>query len=175
MEGLRLEIDPGLEFPGVLAPTIHQLTSNFWLIDVHSGPFRTTDKPNFFELEAEIERYRVTVAQLEDTSSALWRPEIFPRFESLFWLDEWTYLIALKGPEMSVIRTAGRFFEARILSARFFDLVESEAAAFFLYVGGSWEVYSTDQHLLDELRKQKRVSAIQSGKWLSEKFGQTSP
>ena len=163
---VRIETHSRPAFPGVLESTIHQLTSSFWWIDTQAGPFRITDKSIFSELDAEIERYRVSVPELEDASSALWRPEIFPRFEELLCLDEWTYLVSLQGPEADAVDAAKEFSKTEYLSPRFFELVQSKAATFFLFVANFWEVYSVDRRLLDEIRTQKNVSPIQSGKWL---------
>jgi hypothetical protein len=167
MEGLciRVQTGSGFEFPGVLESTIHQLISHFWLIDVQAGPFKITDKPNFSELEAEIERDWVAMPELENTSSSLWRPGIFPRFEELFCLDEWTYLTSLRGSEADAVSAAKDLFAAQYLSPRFFELVDSIGATFLLYVDGVWEVYSTNHGLLDELRTRKDVSPIHSDKW----------
>jgi hypothetical protein len=174
MEGLRIEAGPVHQFPGILGSIICRLTAHFWLIDTQSGPFNITDKPNFLELEAEIDQYLVEVPKLESTSSALWRPGIVAHFENLFRLDEWTSLTCLAGPETDAISVATKLDAAPTLSASFFDLVESEAVAFFLYVDGWWEVYSNDSNLVDELRKQKGVSTIQSAKWLRQQFGERS-
>lgn len=167
MDGLRVHIETSRPaFPGILESAIHQLTSNFWFINTQAGPFRITDKPNFAELDAEIERYRVSVPELKDTSSALWRPGVFPRFEEILCLDEWTYLVSLQGSEGHAVNAAKELWEAGYLSQRFFELVQSKAATFFLFVPNFWEVYSADRRLLDEIRTQKNASPIQSGRWL---------
>lgn len=156
-------------FEEVFETVAAKLGECYWLIDTQFGPFSLTDKPNFFELEAELAQYRVKVPALFGTSGGLWRPGIFPKYAGLLVIDEWTYLVGFRGSERDVIRAAEELYEAMDLtSPHFFDLIGAKAEAFLLHVDGWWEVYSSDWDFLEQLRLGQSVSSIQSEKWLSD-------
>jgi len=94
MNGLRIETRGVLKFPDALRPIFPRLERDYWLVDTQSGPFKITDRPNVPELEAELARYTVDVAQFEMSSCRLLRPQIFPQFVDLLVIDEWTYLVS---------------------------------------------------------------------------------
>jgi hypothetical protein len=87
MKGLRIDAPNARNFKNVFRSVLDDLNRYYWLIDTQSGPFSTTDKPNFRELDAEIDRYRVDVPELRDTSSSLWRPGVFRFADLLVWMS----------------------------------------------------------------------------------------
>jgi hypothetical protein len=169
MNGLRIEARGVLKFPDALRPIFPHLERHYWLVDTQSGPFKITDRPNFPELEAELARYTVDVAQFEMSSCCLLRPPIFPQFVDLLVIDEWTYLVALPGPEALAIKIASDADSAGWLTQKFFGLIQSQKGTLLFHVDGGWELYTSNEALLEDVAKNGNTSMIDSSKWLEDK------
>ncbi len=152
MKGLRIESRGVRRFPDALRPIFPYLEQDYWLAGTQSGPFKITDKPNFTEM----------------TSCCLLRPCVFPKFVDLLVIDEWTYLMALPGPEALAIKSAAEAYSSGWLSQDFFGLVQSKRVTLLFHVNGWWELYTSNGALLDEIAKDKNASSIDSTKWLQE-------
>ncbi len=168
MKGLRIESRGVRRFPDALRPIFPYLEQDYWFADTQSGPFEITDKPNFTELEVELSRFTVNVARFEMTSCCLLRPCVFPKFVDLLVIDEWTYLMALPGPEALAIKSAAEAYSSGWLSQKFFGLIQSKKGTLLFHVDGWWELYTSNGALLDEIAKDKNASSIDSAKWLQE-------
>jgi hypothetical protein len=81
-------------------------------------------------------------------------------------IDEWTYLIALPGPETFAIKTASEVDSSRWLSQEFFGLIQSKKATLLFHVHGWWELYTSGRALLEDIARNASASTIDSAKWL---------
>jgi hypothetical protein len=171
MNGFRIDCD-SQDFPGPIETVVLPLLSKYWLVCTQGGPFSTTDKPNFQELDAETCSFIIDVPEFRDTDVHLFRPGVFRRFASLLVVDEWAYLFALDGPEESARQNALRIEECAgdWLSRTFFEAVESSALGFFMYVDGFWEVYLRDQSSHANLLAHG-FAEVHSEHWLHDRQG----
>jgi hypothetical protein len=156
------------EFPGPIEAAVSHVLRKYWLVSTQSGPFRITDKPNFRQLDDEIDSFTVDVPQFRDTDTSLFRRGIFPKLANILVIDEWTYLLALNGPEEEAVKIAVELVEGEWLSSKFFEVVESKTLGFFLYASGFWEIYLPDHSLHANLGR-LGFGEIQSTKWLKDR------
>lgn len=133
----------------------------YWFIEATAGPFHITDKPNFRELDAETDRYYVSVPRLEGTSAGLWRPGIL-RFASLLVVDDFTTLVGILGSESDAAALATEIFNIYGRTPQFFELVQTRAECVLIHVAGWWEVYSANSHLMSRLAQIEGASATDS-------------
>jgi hypothetical protein len=161
MKGLRIDAPNARNFKNVFRSVLDDLNRYYWLIDTQSGPFSTTDKPNFRELDAEIDRYRVDVPELRDTSSSLWRPGVF-RFADLLVVDEFTYLVGIEGSEKEVVAIVPSLSDAPGISPKLFSSLEKNDGAALLHLNECWEVYSTNLSLMNRISKMHSVGPADS-------------
>lgn len=161
MRGLRIEHSHPRRFVEVFGTVIDDLDRFYWLIDTQSGPFNTSDKANWRELDAEIDEYYVRVPQLEDSSAGLWRPGIL-RFADLLVIDECTYLVGLLGEQNNVIAALNEVLLQRVISAQLFDLIQKSESCALLHLYGWWEAYSRNSALMANIAQIEGASETES-------------
>jgi hypothetical protein len=144
----------------------------YWIIETQGRPFDYMAKPDWNEIEVELERYLQVVDQSQGRT--LWRPGVFPRFAELLRLDEWSFLIGLRGSRANAIHTWAEFAETirshAFCSEKFFLFIQEKAEILIVQiVCGVWEVYPSRAALLEALSaKYARKSAgriVDSEKW----------
>ncbi len=150
MKGLRSDSD--LSFPQLFAPIADEFDRLFWLINLQSGPFIITDKPDFEELDRALDSYYVEVLRFENTSFGLWRPGVLSRFEGMMVEDEWSCWTGILGPESRAKESAEVLFRTKAYS-EFLAEAERHAEVTIIMIGYRWwEVYSRHEAWLDRLR-----------------------
>jgi hypothetical protein len=161
MQGLRINQSEA-RIPPDFRAIFDPLWQLYWLIDTQAGPFRVTDKPQDRELLAEL---WLEVPGLKPISPGLCRPGILRDFE--LDVDEWTYLVGLRGPEADAIDLAVQLRQAGWpqLSAHFFELVERNTAVFLMWVDGWWEIYASDAGVKERLKQLDHAIPIDSTTW----------
>jgi len=161
MKGLRIDSPNPRKFTKVFDSVMHEFERHYWLIDTQSGPFSTTDKPNFRELDADIKRYYVSVPEFEDSLVGLWRPGIL-RFADLLMIDEFTTLVGILGSESEAAASAAAISSRMGISLHFFELIQERADFALLHIDGWWEIYSTNLNLMNRLGQIEGASATES-------------
>jgi len=142
MKGLR--IDDATEFPSRFAkafgPVLDAFAGHYWYIDGY-GPFGITDKPNFRELDAQLDQYSVHVEGMEDGPPGLWRPGLLPWAADFLVVDEGTTLVGIVGNESYAGGVAAELDKAIQTSAKIIELVdENKIDIALIYIDGWWEV-----------------------------------
>ncbi len=145
MKGLRSRDDrtypPGV-FRELFEPLLGEFDRLYWLLDVQSGPFSITDKPNFEKLDVELNAHWVEVPQIENTYASLWRPGIWSRFGGMLVEDEWTYLTGIPGPEAAAIESAKLFSCVPHSSPEYFGAVEAVRGVLAVILTSCWVLYT---------------------------------
>jgi hypothetical protein len=170
MNGFHIDCH-SLKFPGPIEAAVLPLLSKYWLVCTQGGPFSTTDKPNFEELEAETSSFILDVSEFRDSDLHLFRPGVFPQFLKFLVVDEWTYLFALDGPAESAKKNAlelKKCWQDDYLSRAFFGAVATATLGFFMYVDEFWEVYLRDQSSRADLLA-LGFTEIDSDHWLHDR------
>src|SRR6516162_3244311 len=153
MKGLH--IDDTTEYPArftkVFGSVLEAFAPHYWYIDGY-GPFSITDKPNFSELDSELDRLSVEIEGCEYGPLGLWRPGILPWAADLLVVDEGTTLIGILGDERNAAATAQEIRkQLSVFSPLFFELIEKKADVALLYIDGWWEVYSANPRIMAQV------------------------
>jgi hypothetical protein len=161
VKGLRIDGEQPKNFTRVFASVMREFDRHYWLIESESGPFSITDKPNFAELELSLNRYRVSVSELDYTSSSLWRPGAL-RFADLLVIDEWTTFVGILGKEEQATKLATEIFDLQGIFLQPFERILQKTDCVLIHVDGWWEAYSGNAMLLQKLRQGSAASEVDS-------------
>ena len=99
MKGLRIDVPAySRKFTSVFGSMLDDFSRHYWFIDGY-GPFSTSDKANFRELDTELERYSVEIYGIDYGPPGLWKPGTLPWAAELLVVDEGTTLVGILGDE----------------------------------------------------------------------------
>jgi hypothetical protein len=162
MKGLRIDTPHPKNSTKIFGSVMNEFERFYWLIEATSGPFHITDKPNFRELDAETDRYYISVPKFEGTSAGLWRPGI-PRFADLLVVDEFTTLVGILGSENDAMVSATEIGFPFGMTPQFFEVVQKRGHCVLIHIAGWWEAYSANPHLMTRLDQIQGASETDSG------------
>lgn len=154
--------DEPREFVKLFDAVLPELDRLFWLLNVQSGPFSITAEDEFERLESELDCYWIEVPE-----GSLWRPGVLSRFGRFLVEDEDSYLVGVNGPEASAREAVAQVSGFGRLDRTVFERLSAVADVFITTYAATepplltWEIYSTDENLLDRLTRRREWTKIE--------------
>lgn len=139
-------------FATVFRELLPELAVLHWLLDLQSGPFRITDRPDAEALHLLLDALAVDLPPISSTSASLWRPGTLACLSPLLLHDEQGYHFGLSSVRDEAVRAALQILQTprdhRLLSAL------PKHVHFFAFFGHrSWEVFAPNPALASMLAR----------------------
>lgn len=130
-------------FQEVLTPLTQESSGAYWIVDVQQGPFNSEWLSSSKVNEVKVNRKRLDIPTLADTSVTCWRPYTFPALANHVIVDECSYFAACFCSEAEIQERSARIWE--LLGANKqeeWDRLLSLSDIVFFQVDGWWEIYT---------------------------------
>lgn len=153
-----IAIDRDAPFATVLGPLMPRLATLHWMLDLQSGPFRITDKPEYEALEMLLDALFIDVPHFAGadgvghgyTSFTLWRPGTLAVLAPLLVHDEQGFHFGISGDTAAAVSAATALARSP-RDERLIEALPGNAELFAHFGSDSWEVHATSALLANEL------------------------